>query len=204
MPTVIGTGGTFLDSSGGLPVGGFAGATGVSGNLAGSFGGAAAGAGISLGGITALAGLGSSVAGAIASYRAGKAARKFAKKQAAQQLKIGRMNASVVAINRRKLIGAQRAAFAASGVVANAGSPIDVMIDNFILGIVDESRALSDASYRAFNIQAGGELAFEAGARGAVSQLGQGVSQGFESGLFSIGRSLNNRSTGDTLSPLGG
>ncbi len=172
-------------SSGGIPAGGFAGATGVPGNPAASFGGAAGG-GIGLGGITAIAGLGNSIVGAIAQYRASKAAKKYSKKQAAQAEKAGRMNAAAVAINRRKLIGAQRAAFGASGEVANSGSPLDLMIDNFILGLVDESRALSDASYRVSDINAQGAIAQRAAQFSAIRTATTGIVTAAQRGLFSI------------------
>jgi len=156
------------------------------GATGGQIGPAAAGGGINLGGVSAIASLGSSVFGAIGAYRAGKAARKYSKKQAKQAERAGRMNASTIAINRRKLAGQQRAAFAASGVVATSGSPLDLMIDNYILGLIEESRALTDATYRAENIAMQGAVAQRAGVFSATQQLTVGLYTAEQRGLFSI------------------
>jgi len=139
-----------------------------------------------VGAVSAVGGLLSSIGGAIGTYKANKRARKYSKRQAAQAEKAGRMNAAVHAINRRKLIGSQRAAFGASGVVANSGSPLDLMIDNYILGLVDESRALSDASYRAYDIRFATENAIERNTIGATRNLIGGLKAAGQQGLFSI------------------
>jgi hypothetical protein len=169
-------------------------------SVAGGFGSATSFAGFG-GGISALAGLGSSIVGAISTYNAGKAQRDYSRRQAAQAAKIGRMNAATVAINRRKLIGAQRAAFAASGVVASSGSPLDLMIDNFILGIADEARALSDASYRVQDVRARGENEFRAGQASAIRQGFSGITTATTRGLFSI---KSNPLVTDVQTVLGG
>ncbi len=144
-------------------------------------GGAAVGGG---GGLFAALPLILGAGNAIASYIGGQQSQDFSNQQAQNLEKAGQLNAAQVAVNRRKLAGEQRVAAAASGVVVSVGSPLDVMMDSFLLGLIEEVAVRFNFNSRAEAVRAQGRIAAEAGAFQAGQAVLGGILGAFDRGLF--------------------
>lgn len=105
--------------------------------------------------VTAIVGVLAAAGSAYAAYRASEAqsqqqqyASKVAKNQAAQAAYNAQINAENQRLHNRRVMGAQRAALGASGVMPSEGSPLLVQMDSVEQGMVEEQRLLYGGQVR--------------------------------------------------------
>jgi len=155
-------------------------------------------------GLGALGGL-TSMLGSIGQYEAAKAAGKRAREAAeANALILEELGAQAAAEERRgtrKLISAQRAAFAANGVNPGTGSALDITLSSAFEGEVSAQRAAYGFDSRAYQERINGLLAGYRADTAAGSILAQGLGQGANTILGGATAAL--RTTQEAPTPTG-
>jgi len=160
-------------------------------------------------GLTASAASGAMAADA--QYKAGRSQKRAAMteaamtEQAARQADMeAREQIARTRAEQRRFRGAQRAAYAAGGVVTTTGSPIDILGRTAALQelqIQDMARKASTeytgGFARARQIRVGGKAALSGAKRastgtlvGTAANVATGVAGGFDAGIFGAGKSL--------------
>lgn len=97
-----------------------------------------------------------------------QAGARVSRLQEEEALAIGGKEVREQSRRTRRLIGAQRAAFAAEGIEIGAGSPLDIQEQTKTLGALDEMTIRNNAYRQAFGFR---QQAIEFGARARISRI---------------------------------
>ena len=138
-----------------------------------------------------------SIAGGVQQRKAGEAAQKVAKANAASVRLLGEIEAADKRREARRLLAAQQVAFAGAGVDPTLGTPLDVLGDTAAEAELIALRAQFGRETQASAIETGGQQAQQAGRQQSVGSFARagGTILG---GAASLGKFLD-RPSGGTI-----
>jgi hypothetical protein len=123
----------------------------------------------------------------VTAFIGGTQAQNFSNDQAAALERAGELNAAAAAFERRKLAGAQRVAAAVSGVDPGSGSAMDVIMESYLMGLLEQASIRFNFDSRADSIRAEGRILAQRGLAQGIQAGVAGILGSFERGLFASG-----------------